>query len=138
MLGGQWWSQSKGSDTQLKSAFSLGPIHSSLCFGEVPLTQWDTMKATGAASGPAGTAADEVYLSGEPMGEDGPRGRLQTDALAPCPGGKWVRTPASTAQAWQRFQWEPPPSCVLHQPHFLGQVPWALKPVYMAVKWEQQ
>lgn len=45
----------------------------------------------------AGTDADEVYLSGEPLGEDGPHGRLQTDALAPCPGGKWVRTPAAAA-----------------------------------------
>lgn len=88
------------------------------------------MKATGAASGPAGTDADEVYLSGEPVGEHGPRGRRQTDALAPCPGGKWVRTPARTAQPWQRFQWEPLPSCVLHQPHFLGQVPWPLKPQF--------
>lgn len=97
---------------------------------------WATAHQSWSSPSPAGTTgADEVCLSGEPAGKDGPRWRLQEHTLAPRLGGKCVRAPAHPAPSPQRepvaalveSQWELLSSCGLHQSHHLGPAPWPLK-----------
>lgn len=47
----------------------------------------------GRAWGPEQPPADEVCLSGDPSGQDGPQGKLHRDGLAACPAGKWPGCP---------------------------------------------
>ena len=43
--------------------------------------------------GPEQPPADELCLSGDPSGQDGPQGNLRRDGLAACPAGKWPGCP---------------------------------------------
>lgn len=100
--------QSKRPGAQLKSVCLYGHIRPSLCLqggpsGPVGYSEGTRVGAGCGQSVPEqpgalqATAADRVCLSGGPVGEDGRQGRVQTDALAPHPGGKWVRAPACPA-----------------------------------------
>ena len=49
------------------------------------------------AWGPEQPPADEVCLSGDPSGQDGPQGKPHRDCLAACPAGKWPGRPCPRA-----------------------------------------
>lgn len=69
--------------------------------------------SAGAAQALQAPGCHKVCLSGKAAGGDGPCGRLQADALAPCPGGKCTLTLRSACSvARGEVQWE-----LLHFPH---------------------